>query len=96
MKVALILLAVAAFVVLPVVLLLWLVRGLLKPKQKFVNWVGANDEETCEECRNTFKGNPYPISKAPQPGSFKYGDNCRHALQLTNAPNNKTKIVSER
>lgn len=57
-----------------------------KKKQQYVNWCGADDEETCEGCHNAFKGNPYPIDKAPQPGSFECGDKCRHILQLTDPP----------
>lgn len=65
------------------ILLIWRISKSSKPKQKWVNWVGACDEETCEGCRKAFEGNPYPEDKAPQPGSFECGDNCRHALQKT-------------
>ena len=63
-----------------------------KSKQKWVNWIGPCDKETCEGCRKAFTGNPYPIDKAPQPGSFECGENCRHALQLTRAPRSIKKV----
>ena len=58
-------------------------RKLVTPlNQRYVNWVGPDDEETCEGCRKAFEGNPYPIDEAPKPGSFECGKKCRHVLQI--------------
>ena len=77
------------FLIILVLILFIGLIGALHHKQKWVNWGGAYDDETCEGCRKAFEGNPYPIEKAPQPGSFECGDKCRHALQLTNPPKKK-------
>ncbi|MCK4948245.1 MAG: hypothetical protein KAQ99_08110 [Candidatus Aureabacteria bacterium] len=61
------------------------ISKLSKPKQ-WVNFCGADDEETCEECRKAMEGNPWPTKKAPIPGTLKCGDKCRHALQIAEPP----------
>ena len=47
-----------------------------------VNFVGADDDSTCEGCNEAMAGNPYPIEDAPQPGDHECHGNCRHALQI--------------
>jgi len=66
--------------------LFWITAKISKPKQQWVNFCGANDEETCEDCRKAMAGNPWPIDQAPIFGKLKCGDNCRHSLQLTSPP----------
>ena len=66
--------------------LFWIAAKISKPKQQWVNFCGADDEETCEDCRKAMAGNPWPIDQAPIPGKLECGDNCRHALQLTSPP----------
>ena len=73
------------------VFLFWITAKITTPKQQWVNFCGADDDETCEDCRRAMEGNPWPIDKAPVPGKLKCGDNCRHALQLTSPPTKKVK-----
>lgn len=47
-----------------------------------VNFVGADDGNTCEGCGSAMDGNPWPIDEAPQPGDQDCLGNCRHALQI--------------
>jgi len=67
-------------------LIFWIGHKFCKPKQQWVNFIGADDKETCEDCRKAMAGNPWPIDEAPEPGTLKCGDDCRHALQLTSPP----------
>jgi len=51
-----------------------------------VNFVGADDGATCEDCQGFMDGNPYPIDEAPEPGTDTVCDGrCRHALQIIEA-----------
>ncbi len=88
-----ILLLLAIFLGIPVIFAFSLIYVLFKQafrmNVRYVNWIGPDDEETCPECREAFRGNPYPLEKAPKPGSFKCGDNCRHALQESTCPPGK-------
>jgi hypothetical protein len=47
-----------------------------------VNFVGADDDASCEGCLEAMAGNPYPIEDAPEPGDHECRGNCRHALQI--------------
>lgn len=47
-----------------------------------VKFVGADDDSTCEGCKEAMEGGPYPIESAPEPGSHQCHSNCRHALQI--------------
>ncbi|MBI4708231.1 MAG: hypothetical protein HY761_09975 [Candidatus Omnitrophica bacterium] len=47
-----------------------------------VNFVGADDESTCDGCNKSMEGNPYLIDEAPEPGSHECDGRCRHALQI--------------
>ena len=46
------------------------------------NFVGADDQSTCEGCNQAMTGNPWPIDTIPQPGSHECLNNCRHAIQV--------------
>ena len=46
------------------------------------NFVGADDQSTCEGCNQAMVGNPWPIDTIPQPGSHECLNNCRHAIQV--------------
>lgn len=49
-----------------------------------VNFIGPDDDATCEECAAYVNGGPYPIAEAPVPGEDTVcRGNCRHALQIT-------------
>lgn len=47
-----------------------------------VNFVGADDGNTCEGCQEAMAGNPYLIDEAPEPGEHECDGRCRHALQI--------------
>jgi len=47
-----------------------------------VNFVGADDEQTCEGCEAAMAGNPWSIDEAPVPGTLDCLTRCRHALQI--------------
>jgi hypothetical protein len=47
-----------------------------------VNFVGADDNSTCDGCAEAMNGNPYLIDEAPEPGSHECNGRCRHALQI--------------
>ena len=47
-----------------------------------VNFVGADDNSTCDGCAEAMNGNPYLIDEAPEPGSHECDGRCRHALQI--------------
>ncbi len=47
-----------------------------------VNFVGADDESSCQDCIDAVSGNPYPIDQAPVPGELQCLGRCRHALQV--------------
>ena len=47
-----------------------------------VNFVGADDNKTCDGCATAMDGNPYLIDEAPEPGTHECDGNCRHALQV--------------
>lgn len=47
-----------------------------------VNFVGADDDATCEGCAEAMAGNPYLIDEAPEPGEHACDGRCRHALQI--------------
>lgn len=47
-----------------------------------VNFVGADDESTCEGCNEAMAGNPYPIDECPEPGEHECNGRCRHAIQI--------------
>jgi len=50
-----------------------------------VNFVGADDNATCDGCAEAMEGNPYLIDEAPEPGSHECDGRCRHALQIAEA-----------
>lgn len=47
-----------------------------------VDFVGEDDEHSCQECADAVENSPYPIDEAPQPGELTCLGNCRHALQI--------------
>lgn len=48
----------------------------------YINFVGADDNATCQGCADAMDGNPYLIDEAPEPGSYECDGRCRHALQI--------------
>lgn len=46
------------------------------------NFVGVDDDKTCDGCANALAGNPYDIDEAPIPGEQDCLTQCRHALQI--------------
>ena len=51
-------------------------------KIKVYNFIGADDEKTCSDCRQAMNGNPWKKRNVPMPGKLKCGDQCRHAVQM--------------
>ena len=47
-----------------------------------VDFVGEDDEHSCEDCATAVENSPYLIDDAPQPGELTCLGNCRHALQM--------------
>ncbi|QGH73005.1 MAG: portal protein [Siphoviridae sp. ctCJE6] len=47
-----------------------------------VNFVGPDDQHTCEGCEHAVNGNPWLIDEAPLPGEQQCLGRCRHALQI--------------
>lgn len=47
-----------------------------------VNFAGADDENSCQECADAVAGSPYKIEEAPVPGELTCLGRCRHALQI--------------
>lgn len=47
-----------------------------------VNFAGADDESSCDECQEAVDNSPYPIDQAPVPGTLQCLGRCRHALQI--------------
>lgn len=47
-----------------------------------VDFVGPDDEHTCDGCDQAVNGGPYPIDDAPVPGEQDCLGRCRHALQV--------------
>lgn len=58
------------------------VKEAAKGSGQQVNFVGVEDDVTCEGCQEALDNNPYPIEDAPVPGDQECLGNCRHALQL--------------
>ena len=50
-----------------------------------VNFAGADDESSCQECLDAVAGSPYPIDQAPIPGELQCLGRCRHALQIVDS-----------
>lgn len=47
-----------------------------------VNFAGADDDGSCQECADAVALSPYPIEQAPVPGELTCLGRCRHALQI--------------
>lgn len=47
-----------------------------------VNFAGADDDSSCQDCMDAVAGSPYPIEQAPVPGELTCLGRCRHALQI--------------
>lgn len=47
---------------------------------QLVEFRGPDDERSCEYCRESVEGNPYPLASAPSPGAGECMSNCRHEL----------------
>ena len=46
------------------------------------NFIGADDNGTCDGCNEAMAANPWGIDEIPEPGSHDCGPNCRHAIQI--------------
>lgn len=58
------------------------VKEAAKGSGQKVNFIGVDDETTCEDCKSALEGGPYAVESAPVPGEQTCMTNCRHALQL--------------
>lgn len=47
-----------------------------------VEFGGADDAGTCDDCQRAMDGGPYLIDEAPVPGELQCNGRCRHALQV--------------
>lgn len=47
-----------------------------------VNFIGVDDKDVCDGCREGLAGNPWKMQSVPVPGEQDCLGNCRHAIQL--------------